>query len=317
MNETHDFEAREALVDARREGERLDRALELLVPGSGLRLRRRLIEAGRVLLDGRPATPGRRVRQGQRLELLPGVVEEEAQELAIAARTAGYAAVVKPVGLHSAAICGSSAPSVEALLPGLFPEARPMLLNRLDRETSGLVLVALSPEKQRHYAQLDPRRIVKEYTAVVHGELDQELTLKFVLDTDDRKRTRVVARLNPDETGWTRVWPVEKLPGGPADRPLDDLTLVRVRIVSGARHQIRAHLAFAGLPILGDPLYGVGDDGAPRMYLHHGLLEFPGFRAQAQPDWPKLDWPKSDRSDPSLNKDKPGPAPDERSEEPQ
>lgn len=303
MNETRDLEAREASVDAQRDGERLDRALELLLPGSGLRLRRRLIEAGRVLLDGRPATAGRRVRQGQRLELSPGALARFAPELPVAARTRDYAAVVKPAGLHSAAICGSAEPSVEALLPELFPDAQPALLNRLDRETSGLLLVALSPQALRAYMKMAPHAVVKEYAAVVRGELDEELTLKFVLDADDRRKTRVVARLNPDDTGWTRVWPLEKLPGGPGG----ELTRVRVRIVSGARHQIRAHLAFAGLPILGDPLYGdgaastEGAGGSPRMYLHHGLLEFPGFRAQAAPDWP----------DPAHSADNPGPAPDE------
>lgn len=287
-----------AHIGPEHEGERLDKALELLLPGSGLRLRRRVIEAGRVLLEGRPATAGRKVRQGQVLELLPGAVEQVAPELAIAARTQDYAAVVKPAGLHSAAICGSSEPSVEALLPELFPGEVPALLNRLDRETSGLLLVALTPKAQRAYAKLDPRTVTKEYDAVVRGELDDDLSLRFILDTDDRKRTRVVARLNPDETGWTRVRPVEKFPNG--------LTLVRVAIVSGARHQIRAHLAFAGLPIVGDALYGNVTDcvgGASRMYLHHGRVRFPGFTATCQPDWP----------DPAEMTFETGPAPEEES----
>ncbi len=280
------------------EGERLDRALELLLPGSGLRLRRRVIESGRVLLDGRAATAGRKVRQGQLLELLPGAVEQAAPELAIATRTDAYAAVIKPAGLHSAAICGSSEPSVEALLPELFPGETPVLLNRLDRETSGLLLVALTPKAQRAYANLDPRAVTKEYDAVVRGELDEELSLRFILDTDDRKRTRVVAKLNPDDTGWTRVRPVAKFSNG--------LTQLRVAIVSGARHQIRAHLAFAGLPIVGDALYGDGSDGAggaPRMYLHHGRIAFPGFAATCRPDW----------ADPAQISPATGPEPEEES----
>lgn len=282
-------------IDSQFEGARLDRALELLLPGSGLRLRRRLIESGRVLLDGRSATAGRKVRQGQTLELLPGALEEAAPVLAIAAHTKDYAAVVKPAGLHSAAICGSSEPSVEALLADLFPGQAPVLLNRLDRETSGLLLVAQNAKAQRAFARLSPQAVVKEYDAVVHGELEEELTLRFVLDTDDRKRTRVVAKLNQDEAGWTRVRPVRKLPGG--------LSVLRVRIVSGARHQIRAHLAFAGLPILGDPMYGMADDGAPRMYLHHGRIAFPGFEARCEPNWP----------DPALIPNATGPLPEEES----
>jgi len=78
--------------------------------------------------------------------------------------------------------------------------------------------------------------------------LDEPLELKRKLDTDDRKRTRVLGKLDPEERNWTLVWPETPLAG--------NKTLVRVRIQAGARHQIRAHLAAANLPIVGDPLYG-------------------------------------------------------------
>lgn len=266
-----------AEVDAGRDGQRLDKALEALLPEAGLRLRRRLIESGRVLLAGRPATPGTRVRQGQALELLPGTEPAEAAPLAIAAQSADFAALVKPAGMHSAAICGVAGDSVEARLPDMFPAQSPSLLNRLDCLTSGLVIVALQPAAAQAYAALDPLTMVKEYVAVVAGELAEPLELKRRLDTDDRRRTRVLGRLDPDRRHWTFVWPEEALPGG--------RTLVRVRIHAGARHQIRAHLAAAGLPILGDPLYAGPDCAAPRLYLHHRRLAFARFEAEAAVDW--------------------------------
>ncbi|MBI5519754.1 MAG: RluA family pseudouridine synthase [Desulfovibrio sp.] len=291
---------REFPVDADMDGQRLDRALEPLLPGSGLRLRRRLIEAGRVLVEGRPAPAGLRLRAGQRIILLPNEPDVPeparpgegggafaARDVAVVERTQDYAALDKPAGLHSAALAGGGGHSLEALLPELFPGITPRLLNRLDFLTSGIVLVSLNARAAKVFAALKPGDMVKEYLAVVHGTLDEPLRLKRTLDTDDRKRTRVLGKLDPDPRGWTLVWPEAHLAAG--------RTLLRVRIQAGARHQIRAHLAAANLPIVGDPLYGepaehgqdAGGEAAGRLYLHHRKLEFPGFRAFCQPPWLK------------------------------
>lgn len=268
------------IVDQARHGQRLDRFLEQLVPDGGLRLRRRLVESGRVLVQGRPATSGLKLLQGQRIELLPGEVSGEPMpRLRIVKRTMSFAALLKPTGLHSAAICGRSEPCVEALLPELFPDSQPMLLNRLDYLTSGLLLVALKPTAVQDYMAMDAMKVVKEYVAVVVGQLTEPLELQRALDSDDRKRTRVLPRLDPVRKNWTLVWPEAELPGG--------LTQVRVQIFTGARHQIRAHLAAAFLPILGDPLYGEGNAQAARLYLHHRRIAFPRFEAEAAPDWPE------------------------------
>lgn len=271
--------AQSAQVDAKRHGQRLDKALEQLLPDSGLRLRRRLIELGRVLVQGRPAAPGLKVLQGQRLDLLPGDVSDKPlPKIPIVKRTMSFAALLKPAGMHSSAISGRNEPCVEALLPGLFPDAQPVLLNRLDFLTSGLLLVALKPTAVKDYMALDALKVVKEYVAIVVGELTEPLELRRSLDSDDRKRTRVLARLDPERRNWTFVWPEAQLAGG--------LTQVRVQIYTGARHQIRAHLAAAWLPILGDPLYGEGNAAAARLYLHHRRIAFPRFEAEAPENWP-------------------------------
>lgn len=275
------MEEREHTVDDSLAGTRLDRALEALLPGSGLRHRRRLIESGRVLVDGHAAAAGLKLKAGQRLELSQDEAESSGlggSPVPVVARTASYAAVDKPAGLHSAALAGGGGPSLEALLPALFPGALPVLLNRLDLLTSGLVLVAMGQAAARTFQALPPASVVKEYLAVVRGELDVPLELKRRLDADDCKRTRVLGRLDPDPRAWTLVRPEARLAQG--------RTLVSVRIQAGARHQIRAHLAAAGLPILGDPLYGEGGGhDCGRLYLHHQRLEFRGFRAFSAPPW--------------------------------
>lgn len=284
-------QSREFLVDATLEGTRLDRVLELLLSGSGLRLRRRLIETGRVLVEGRTAPAGLKVRAGQRVTLLPDVADgqEPAQErlagqplpaVKIVVRTKDYAALDKPAGLHSAALAGGGGASLEGMLPELFPGIAPRLLNRLDFLTSGLVLTSLNARAAKVFAALKPKDVVKEYMAVVEGRLDEALQLKRKLDTDDRKRTRVLGKMENEARGWTLVWPEAQLAEG--------RTLVRVRIQAGARHQIRAHLAAANLPIVGDPLYG--DPASPpagRLYLHHRRLEFLDFKAFCPPSWLK------------------------------
>jgi 23S rRNA pseudouridine1911/1915/1917 synthase len=279
MTHTHpDAEALLLCVPESLAGLRLDRALEAMLPEAGLRLRRRLIESGRVLVDGRAEPPGRKLRAGQEISISPERGETtSAAPPPVVARTRDFAAVHKPAGLNSASLAGGGGESLEAMLPALFPGVDAQLLNRLDRLTSGIVLVALTEAGAKRYRALPPGAVTKEYLAVVEGELAEPLELKRRLDTDDRKRTRVLGRLSPESAAWTLVWPQAALPG--------KRTLVRVRIQSGARHQIRAHLAAAFLPIVGDPLYAEAPGAGDSLYLHHSLLEFKGFRAECPPPW--------------------------------
>lgn len=260
-------------VPASLAGQRLDRVLELLLPGSGLRARRRLAESGRALLDGVACGPARKVRAGQLLELAPEPGEAAASwsgpEPEVLARGGGYAALRKPAGLHSAALAGGGGPSVEALLPELFPGEAPVLLNRLDRDTSGLLLVGLEPGSGERFRALEAAGAVdKEYRAVALGA-PAAVTLRRRLDMAERSRTRVLDADDPDPARWTVVEPLEPfaLPDDPGGA-----TLLRVRIRRGARHQIRAHLAGAGHPLLGDALYG--GPPAQRLFLHHLRLRF-------------------------------------------
>ncbi|MEF2229861.1 MAG: pseudouridine synthase [Pseudodesulfovibrio sp.] len=257
-------------------GERLDRVTETVLPDSGLRLRRRLCEEGRVLVDDCPRGPGYKVAAGQRIELLPeeaGPASPADLGLLVVAKTRNFVAVYKPGGVHSAAIAGKEGPCAEAVLADLVPGEVPVLLNRLDFLTSGLLLAALNPEGESIWRRAEETGIIRKfYLAEVRGRLDGMVTVRSRLDTADRATTRVLDEPDPDPGRWTDVKAVGH------DRRADT-SRVLCLIARGARHQIRAHLASIDHPIIGDPLYGDGREGEP-MHLHHQRVELPGFTAE-------------------------------------
>ena len=260
------------------DGWRLDRAVGLLVPGAGLRGRRRLIESGMVLVDGVARGAACRVRAGQTLVVVavsPGEPAFGPGDVPVLAEGADYAAVAKPSGLHSAAIAHGGGESLEALLPALFPGRAAVLLSRLDRLTTGIVPVAFGGAAAAAYRRLeDQGRLVKTYLAVGHGLAAAPFVVDRELDMADRARTRVLAVRAADPLRHTSVAPLETAGG---------LTLFRCRIAKGARHQIRAHLAASGHALVGDPLYGRGE-GA-RLFLHCVALDCPVLTVASLPPW--------------------------------
>ncbi|MBI9080193.1 MAG: RluA family pseudouridine synthase [Pseudodesulfovibrio sp.] len=263
------------VIPANMSGLRLDRVLEEMESESSLRFRRRLCDEGRVLVDGKVRKPGYKVHQEQQIDVLEGVPNMSFEQLGLSVvkQDGMFGAIFKPCGIHSAIIAGKDIPSVEAVLPELFPDSTPILLNRLDHLTSGLLLVALTAEGEKTYhEQEDAGHIKKFYLATVKGRLDGVVTIKNRLDTDDRKKTRVSDEDDSDVRRWTDV---ESL----VHDHDDDTTTVRCLIMKGARHQIRAHLATVGHPIVGDPIYGDGLEENV-LHLHHSRIELPGFSAE-------------------------------------
>jgi len=268
-----------AMVAEESAGERLDRALEAVLPDSGLRLRRRLCDEGRVLVDGHPRGPGYKVAAGQRLELLPeaaGRATAAELGLLVVAQTRNFVAVYKPGEVHSAAIAGKDGPCAETVLADLVPGKIPVLLNRLDFLTSGLLLAALNPEAEDIWRRAEESGVIRKfYIAEIRGRLDGMVTVRNRLDTDDRAVTRVLGEPDPDPGRWTDVKALAH------DRKADTTRVVCL-IARGARHQIRAHLASIGHAIVGDPLYGDGVEG-DSLHLHHQRVELPGFTAEISP----------------------------------
>ncbi len=260
---------------------RLDKVLAQNL-GLGLRRSRALIEQGQVLVDDRPFPKGGRVRPGQRVSLIPPVSSADmpasiapvSPAVNVVARDERFAALAKPAGLHS--VAGRGEPCLESVLPALSLEGW-RLVNRLDFLTSGLVLAAVGDTDVDAYKSWQDEGLVsKWYLALVHGEVDAlELRGRIL---DEKRR---VVRVSDEEDGHLR-WTWAK-----AVQRADGKTLVLARIFKGRRHQIRAHLAHAGHPLVGDPVYGAGE--AEGLRLHHWRVDMPGFSAMWLPDWAQGD----------------------------
>lgn len=224
-------------------------------------------------------------------------------------QNADFVALFKPAGLHSAELKNRGGDSLEELLAATWQErfsAPPILLNRLDLLTSGLVMAAFSEDMVRQFQDWEhARQIRKTYYALVHGAATGELRLTRRLDMDSRIKTRVLDQDDPDSARHTLARPLAVFSGpeledlaarldlglGLDSRPdlermpaPEAMTLLQITIQRGARHQIRAHLAAAGHPIVGDHLYGRHPGRV--MYLHHAAISLPDFEAQCPPPWP-------------------------------
>jgi tRNA pseudouridine32 synthase/23S rRNA pseudouridine746 synthase len=180
--------------------------------------------------------------------------------------------VSKPAGLLSVPGRGEHlADSLLERLKATWPET--LLCHRLDRDTSGIMVFALTKEAQRRMGRLfETRRVAKRYAALVWGEVGPEagtVDLPLIVDWPNRPLQHVDReRGRPALTEWRRVG-VERGPNGP-------LTRMRLMPRTGRSHQLRVHMREIGHPIWGDPFYASGAAAeAPRMMLHAEGLKFP------------------------------------------
>jgi 23S rRNA pseudouridine1911/1915/1917 synthase len=182
------------------------------------------------------------------------------------------AVVDKPAGLVVHAGAGVTAPTLVdelgPLLGGGADPVRPGIVHRLDRDTSGLMIVARSDEAHRRLAALiKARRVGRIYLALVEGRLrSRSGTIDAPLGRDYRAPERRAVRGRGAREARTHFEVVELLP---AD------SLVKARLETGRTHQIRAHFAAIGHPVAGDPRYGhAGRHGLERQFLHSARLTF-------------------------------------------
>lgn len=327
-------------------GQRLDFALSLLLPHMGLRGRKRCIENGLVLVNGRACTAAQRLRKGdvvslQAAEQEPAAaapmakgVEQSAAcapgmdcsqcEPRLLAIQGALCFFYKPAGLHTAALVGGTAPSLEGMLPQLLvgddasaAGSCPQLLQRLDHGTSGIVCGAFCNEAAEDFRRLEVAgHCEKRYVALLAGRLEEDFTVRRALRTDKRNKSRVL-ECDTGRSRWTEFLPLYYFDGPELNLPAFDadsqfhrvgLTLAGCRIRRGARHQIRAHAASFGHPLWNDPLYGFdstdddsGAESASVFFLHHGCLTLPGATCIVPPPWTFLPEPAARRALDWLN----------------
>jgi 23S rRNA pseudouridine1911/1915/1917 synthase len=153
-------------------------------------------------------------------------------------------------------------------LSGVGGELRPGIVHRLDRYTSGVLLVAKNDAAHRRLAaQFSAREVEKVYLALVHGNVKQEHgRVERPIARDPVRRTRMTARLESGRTAWSEYRVLRRFEG---------LTLLEVRIGTGRTHQIRVHLSSIGHPVVGDTLYGAPANPAlGRYFLHAHRIRF-------------------------------------------
>jgi 23S rRNA pseudouridine1911/1915/1917 synthase len=262
-------------------GLRLDRALACLLPGIGLRGRRRLCENGFVRKNGQALSPAHKVQPGDQIdiELTPMRLNgASSHEPFIISRSENFIAIFKPPLWHSVAVSGKNTRSIDGYLSATIKTApqknhfKPCLLSRLDYPTSGILPAALCfNAKQAWLTAQQAGKIEKHYLAVVEGGINAPFVMRNAINTANRALSLVLEQNSPDNLRHTEVEPL-------AIFCLDGkkLSLAHCIIRKGARHQIRAHLAAAGHPILGDTLYGAKNNYLPDhfpIYLHHACLK--------------------------------------------
>jgi 23S rRNA pseudouridine1911/1915/1917 synthase len=255
-------------------GERLD---AFLADRLGSRSRaQRLIEEGRVLVDGAAVPKRHRVRPGELIEVdepaeppapekvdVPFDVAYEDEHLLVVDKPAGV--VVHPAPGHRA---GTLAQALVGKAAGGDDEWRAGIVHRLDRDTSGLMVVAKSEEAHRRLkALIERREVTREYLALVLGRPPSRAgTIDAPIGRDRRLRTKVSTDTDEPREARTHFAIARMLP---------EATLLLVRLETGRTHQIRAHFEAIGHPVAGDREYGgAGAFGLRRQFLHAARLTF-------------------------------------------
>jgi 23S rRNA pseudouridine1911/1915/1917 synthase len=267
-------------------GERLDRALAEALPEWSRAQWQRLIKEGQVVIGGRPVTKGSyRVAEGEVVTVtLPEVAETElvaeAIPLDIRYEDENLLVVDKPAGMVVHPAAGHERGTlVNAILahcpdlPGVGGEKRPGIVHRLDKETSGLIIVAKNDGTLRGLQNQFKRRTVeKVYLALVEGVMQPaQALIDAPIGRDPRQRKRM-AVIAPGSSAQSRPAQTKY----EVKRFYEAYTLVECRPLTGRTHQIRVHLAFAGYPIVGDRVYGRRKQriGLKRHFLHAAALVF-------------------------------------------
>ena len=277
-------------------GSRLDQFLAAKNPDVSRVRMQQLIEQAQVLVDGKAAKPSLRLRGGEQVTVLgPAKLEPlraipEDIPLDIVYEDKDLAIVNKPAGMmvHAGAGATDDERNRGTLVNGLLHrfgrlsdvggELRPGIVHRLDKETSGLIVIAKNDAAHRELAAaFAHRKVKKTYLALVHGwpRADRG-TINASISRDSVRRVRMTTRRSGGREAITHYMVREKI-----DAAFGKFSLLEVRIETGRTHQIRVHLSSLGHPVVGDRVYGApaqikgraGVISLSRNFLHAAGLE--------------------------------------------
>jgi len=278
-------------------GKRLDQFLATRLESVSRARVQEMIAEGKVLVNDLPAKASLKLRGGERISVLgeaqraPIKAIAEEIPLDIVYEDDDLAVINKPAGMMVHAGAGATDDArnrgtlVNALLhhlgslSGVGGPLRPGIVHRLDKETSGLIVVAKNDNAHRKLsAQFAAREVKKKYVALVHGWVKKDSgTLAQSISRDPVRRMKMTARLEGGRAAVTHYRVVRRL-----DTKFGKFTLLDVKIDTGRTHQIRVHVAAMGHPVVGDTMYGAPAQARgksavivlKRNFLHAAALEF-------------------------------------------
>lgn len=277
MNAATDPEIRTFHLSSPQPDIRLDKYLSQILPQFSRAYMQRLIEQGHVLVNDRTSKAGHRLDRADTVtvvlpvlpvrplaESIPLVIVHEDEDILVIDKPAGL--TVHPAPGHPRhtlvnavlAHCPALALSDDLLRPGI--------VHRLDKDTSGLIIIAKNDRARAHLASQFKRRIVsKGYLVLVHGRLcPQQGTIEAPIGRDPHSRRKMT--IVEDGREATTRYQVREY--------LDDYTLLEVTPVTGRTHQIRVHLSAIGYPVAGDVVYGARSARFERQFIHAYRLGF-------------------------------------------
>lgn len=284
-------------VELSHPGVRLDAFLRAKFPGTSRGTWQRLIEEGHIQVNGKPAKPTHTPRAGDEIKIhqpparpvaaqpekIPLEILFEDKSLLVLNKAAGI--VVHPAAGHDdGTLVNALLHHCKGSLSGIGGEARPGIVHRLDKETSGCLVVAKNDVTHLALSkQFAAREVKKIYNAILCGELSRESgEIHAAIARHPTNRKRMAAR--DDDSGRTAHTSYHIL------KRLNSATLVEAQIHTGRTHQIRVHFQFIGHPLVGDDTYGARQNArlkeltnyaAPRVMLHARELSFIHPRTEA------------------------------------